>query len=745
MNFAVQDVEAPALSVQGSIEADTPRRERRSPLDTGESSCTPLSVPLPSRQRMRSVSIIEGKQYVPRQKPPILLAPKHGGESSTNFFDLKSRKVILHCFKTPHEAPLFTLGTHFGGTTIRDTEDVPFAKIYDYITPEELQRFENRNYAEEEEQERIRILTAKPRGRPRKNPFAPPGLDPKHKDSALRPKTSISGLKHEGYNAFRKLNADGKPRRGRPVGWRKHAGVANVSVPSFNGPQPTGRHTSSANEASDEASDAEGQSGEEDETSSEEIEDPIKIQARLGVYSMVAASGIVPTDPWSESEASRSITPALPIDDDPGYSLESERSLADSSFAQQQSSFLAAPNPLPYIHPSPKVNPTEHLRIEQPAPKRRKIEVRSGSNERASVSSTPASEKPLPGRTLPTRESFSLPSRPSTHSTEVSAEDQRLSLLEQFKATAATGNSEPMIVRSTISDSSLEPMESTVKPKQHVQPKTKPESPSPPSSPDVGMLITPENQAKRTSMTPMIPSSKSSCRSSRIYGKGQSIFIYSPKRSKKTSSQVKPKSRPPKISEPPKAKFQPPLPPVPKTQPPELSEMAKAKRPSQPATSTSTSISLDPRQSAKFKEIADHFAPRPENTLTAARLNKFIPSSKTGSPQKPNSDQAHASSSSQGPSSSSEEESDDESETSFMGVPEIPESVRKNIDPQLINAGAKRRMESESGDSEEEEAEDGDEDEDELGDDEVERDIRNMLAVTQGDMRRRQLQVRKHR
>ena len=190
------------------------------------------------------------------------------------------------------------MGTKRGYEVTRDTEDVPLAQVFDHVLPEELQRFENQNYADEDERERIRLLTLKPRGRPRKDPTNP-------SSSGKLPKGTPGGsaqgqIKSSGYSTFRQLNTDGKPRRGRPLGWRKGGGLPNIPVPSFNGPQPTGARETPAAEETDES----------------EKETPLDVQARTGVYSMVAASGILSRA--STGAASRHETPV----DDSDQSME---------------------------------------------------------------------------------------------------------------------------------------------------------------------------------------------------------------------------------------------------------------------------------------------------------------------------------------------------------------------------------------------------------------------------------------
>ena len=251
------------------------------------------------------MSIPEPKIYKPRSAPPILLKSTR---SSSPTSDPRWRKVIIHRFTTENGAFVFVLGTYFGGIIKRDAEDVPLSKIHDYITPTELRCFEQKDFERERERElereRLRLLQ-KPRGRPRKN--ALPNGTPNTTTPKAAPKTPAGG-----YGAFRNATGEGK-KRGRPLGWRKNTGSPTniVQAPSFNGPQPTGQ-TKSPNEPS---------------TREQSLEDetPLDIQARTGVYSMVAASGLIPIDSETEPEASRDITPLHPTFEDAEFEQPSSK------------------------------------------------------------------------------------------------------------------------------------------------------------------------------------------------------------------------------------------------------------------------------------------------------------------------------------------------------------------------------------------------------------------------------------
>lgn len=169
----------------------------------------------------------------------------------------------------------FAIGTKNGDVVNRDSGEVPLRKIFDFVTPTELERFENQDFIEEderEEKERLaKLLRKKAPGRPRKNPL--------FGDTIFREQSTLSsGL----------INS--KRPRGRP---RRNT----VSAPSFNGPQPglevripIGLRTSSVVADS--------------ENSSEIEATPRRLQ-----YSMVAASGLAPPE-TSEEETSREVSMA---------------------------------------------------------------------------------------------------------------------------------------------------------------------------------------------------------------------------------------------------------------------------------------------------------------------------------------------------------------------------------------------------------------------------------------------------
>ena len=167
---------------------------------------------------------------------------------------------------------VFAIGTRNNHVEIKHPFDIPLQDVLEYVSPEELARFENQDFLEEdekEEEERQLKLLRKPRGRPKK--------------SVQASSTQASPRDIQ----FQTPRTGEKRGRGRP---RKSSGV----IPSFNGPQPVltapmrGTETAPLELSS--------------ETTSEESDTPNRRQ-----YSMVTASGLFPPN-ISEEETSRDVS-----------------------------------------------------------------------------------------------------------------------------------------------------------------------------------------------------------------------------------------------------------------------------------------------------------------------------------------------------------------------------------------------------------------------------------------------------
>ena len=167
------------------------------------------------------------------------------------------------------------------------------AKILDHVSPAELERFENQDFFDEDERERL-LPPRKPRGRPRKGDrwlpsfsVAPIGEETSREQS-LVPEGSILTKKRVGRpkGTLRKkaindpLAVSRKPR-GRPPRQRN----ISVVIPAFDGPQPQNVESTP------------GTQSESDEI----LENP-KPQ-----YSMIAASGLGQSDTEDQTSRDQSV------------------------------------------------------------------------------------------------------------------------------------------------------------------------------------------------------------------------------------------------------------------------------------------------------------------------------------------------------------------------------------------------------------------------------------------------------
>ena len=166
----------------------------------------------------------------------------------------------------------FTIGTRKNHVENKYPFDIPLGNILDYVSPQELTRYETQDFIredEKEEEERQLKLLRKPRGRPKKT------LQDSSNQASPR-------------DVHFETPATGKKRgRGRP---RKVSSL----IPSFNGPQPVpmvpmrGLETTLMDVSSEMSSDE-------------------SITPRRQQYSMVTASGLLPPD-ISEEDTSREVS-----------------------------------------------------------------------------------------------------------------------------------------------------------------------------------------------------------------------------------------------------------------------------------------------------------------------------------------------------------------------------------------------------------------------------------------------------
>ena len=187
----------------------------------------------------------------------------------------------------------FAIGTEIDGVITRDAEEVPLAKILDHISPAELERFENQDFFDEDERERL-LPPSKPRGRPRKGDKLLPSfsvapiVEETSREQSLLPEGSILTKKRVGRpkGTFRKkaINQPStvvKKPRGRPPRQRN----LSVVIPTFNGPQPQNVESTPVTQSE-----------------SDEILDDPKPQ-----YSMIAASGLGQSDTEDQTSTDQSV------------------------------------------------------------------------------------------------------------------------------------------------------------------------------------------------------------------------------------------------------------------------------------------------------------------------------------------------------------------------------------------------------------------------------------------------------
>ena len=230
----------------------------------------------------------------------------------------------------------FVVGTQIDGVITPDTEEIPVAKILDHVSPAELERYENQDFFDEDERERL-LPPKKPRGRPRRGDIVVPSFniapigEETSREQSILPEASVSIKKKLGrpIGSYRKTvskftsiqpSVPSKVKIGRPIGSYKgghykkvdkftstkpyvlsEPSIAvkkgpgrpsrqrNISVviPSFNGPQPQ----------------------ELDSAPSAESESDQELSAPKPQYSMVAASGLGQSD--TEDVTSRDLSVEL--------------------------------------------------------------------------------------------------------------------------------------------------------------------------------------------------------------------------------------------------------------------------------------------------------------------------------------------------------------------------------------------------------------------------------------------------
>ena len=200
------------------------------------------------------VSIPTKPKYIPNQRPPPNVHSSRPNNAANQ--NERARKVVISRFLLVDGNISFAIGTDIDGLITPDAEEVPVAKILDHVSPAELERFENQDFFDEDERERL-LPPKKPRGRPRKGDGIIPSFDTvpigqeTSREQSLLPEAPILIKKKIGRpkGTFKKKAVNltstkpsvlsepstaikrgpGRPRRQQNL---------SVVIPSFNGPQP---------------------------------------------------------------------------------------------------------------------------------------------------------------------------------------------------------------------------------------------------------------------------------------------------------------------------------------------------------------------------------------------------------------------------------------------------------------------------------------------------------------------------
>ena len=230
-------------------------------------------------------------KYIPNQRPPPQVHSSRPNDAARQ--NERPRKVVISRFLLVDGNITFAVGTEIDGVITRDAQEVPVAKILDHVSPAELERFENQDFFDEDERERL-LPPKKPRGRPRKGDkllpsfsVAPIGKETSREQSLL-PEGSIPKKKRVGRpkGTFRKKavnepSAGIRKPRGRPPRQRN----LSVVVPAFNGPQPQNVESTP-----------------DTQSESDEVLDNPKPQ-----YSMITASGLGQSDTEDQTSRDQSV------------------------------------------------------------------------------------------------------------------------------------------------------------------------------------------------------------------------------------------------------------------------------------------------------------------------------------------------------------------------------------------------------------------------------------------------------
>ena len=174
-------------------------------------------------QRISHIPITATPKYLANSHPLPRIQPAVNDDSAG--LAAKQQKVILARLVLEDGGVAFSTGTRSGEDVNQDPWDVPLSRILDHVTPEELQRFENEDYKDEQAREEWLIANKPKVGRPRKHPLqittTYTGFESTEEDGASPLKKSVGRPKKGHAVQLTKALGDlqttsGKKRRGRP-------------------------------------------------------------------------------------------------------------------------------------------------------------------------------------------------------------------------------------------------------------------------------------------------------------------------------------------------------------------------------------------------------------------------------------------------------------------------------------------------------------------------------------------------
>ena len=212
---------------------------------------------------------------------------------------------------------VFITGTKFGGIINRDPQEVPLSEILDHVSIEELQRFENRDFLAEDIREENRP-PPKSRGRPRRDLEAHALDSNKH----IGPHVSISsyGPRYQPRKIAVVVPAP-SPTPRPPAAHDSTTFTPQKAAISVTPVKP--QSVTVAAPSLDQLSSEKVGNTSVSDTSSSEDQLSSRKPTQQPRYSMLAASGLVPSEIYTDGETSRDVSVSRADSDDPS-ALEKE-------------------------------------------------------------------------------------------------------------------------------------------------------------------------------------------------------------------------------------------------------------------------------------------------------------------------------------------------------------------------------------------------------------------------------------